>query len=138
VWYSHTSLLLTSKSLQDRESGMKLSDDKRFNSSRMILNAYILNNKISKYMKQKLTELNEETYRFVSTCCWIWFFKTFLCLWTCGLEDSILLGCQSLSDWCIDLRLFNLNSKQLFVCWFFEETDRQNLKFICESKGPRI
>ena len=44
---------------------MKLSDDKKFNSSRMILNAYIPNNKISKYMKQKLTELNGETDLFL-------------------------------------------------------------------------
>lgn len=31
----------------------------------MILNAYIPNNKISKYMKQKLTELNGETDLFL-------------------------------------------------------------------------
>ena len=49
-----------------------------------------------------------------------------------------ILECQSLSDWCIDPRLFDLNSKQLFGCWFFEETDMQNLKFMCESKGPQI
>lgn len=44
---------------------MKLSDEKRFNSSRMILNAYIPNKKISKYMKQKLTKLNGETDLFL-------------------------------------------------------------------------